>query len=74
MRNLLYLIDRLFVQAHRDRRPCAGAAQDLVSKRRSDVENKTPAAFAFKGQEPLRSLLRVLFSILLAEKGGTAQS
>ena len=70
----LFLFAQFIVPYHRDRRPCAGAAQDLVSKRRSDVENKTPAAFAFKGQEPLRSLLRVLFSILLAEKGETAQS
>lgn len=36
--------ERIFVQAHRDRRPCAGAAQNFVTSRLSGIKNKAPAA------------------------------
>ena len=43
----------LFVQAYRDRRPCAGAAQDSVTDCRSGIKNKAPTAICSPEVKPL---------------------
>ena len=51
----------LFVQTHRDRRPCAGAAQNFVASRLSRHKKiKHPQQFAHQRSKPLRRLLWVL--------------
>ena len=45
--------ERLFVQTHRDRRPCAGAAQNFVTNRLSDIKNKAPTAICSPEVKPL---------------------
>ena len=50
----------LFVQTHRNRRPCAGAAQNFVTSLLSGIKNKAPAAICSPEVKPLWRLLWVL--------------
>ena len=52
--------ERLFVQTHRNRRPCAGAAQNFVTSRLSGIKNKAPTAICSPEVKPLWHLLWVL--------------
>ena len=52
----------LFVQTHRDRRPCAGTAQNFVTSRLSGIKNKAPAAIC---SLEVKLLWRLLWVLLL---------